>query len=143
MPYRLFLSDLHLHESRPQIKRLFLDFLQSDTARSAAAIYILGDLFEFWPGDDANAYPEVVAALKQVSDNDIALYFMPGNRDFLVGQEFAHQSGCKIISDPSLIMIDEQPVLLMHGDTLCTDDHHYQEFRARVRSEKWLSLIHI
>ena len=138
MSYCLFVSDLHIHQSRPKITGLFLDFLRSDVTRSAQAIYILGDLFEFWPGDDARAYPEVVAALKQASHKGPDLYFMAGNRDFLVGQEFAQASGCQLIPDPTVIMVDHEAVLLMHGDTLCTDDHQYQAFRAEVRSAAWV-----
>ena len=136
---KLFLSDLHLHDSRPQIAELFFSFLKSETATSASGIYILGDLFEFWAGDDANTYPEVINALRSTVDNGIPTYFMRGNRDFLVGDKFQHDTGCVLLDDPTIINIDDQPVLLMHGDTLCTDDHEYQAFRTEVRSSEWQS----
>jgi len=138
---KLFLSDLHLHDSRPQITELFFSFLKSETVASASSIYILGDLFEFWAGDDANAYPEVVNALRSTVDKGIPVYFMRGNRDFLAGEKFRHDTGCVLIEDPTVINIDDQPVLLMHGDTLCTDDHEYQAFRAEVRSSDWQSRV--
>jgi UDP-2,3-diacylglucosamine hydrolase len=101
------------------------------------ALYILGDLFEYWAGDDDLAEPlhaEIAAALKQVSDSGVPLYFMHGNRDFLVGEAFARVTGAKLLDDPTL---DGTPTLLMHGDTLCTDDHKYQAFRAQVRDAAW------
>ena len=136
---KLFISDLHLHDSRPQITELFFSFLKSETVASADGIYILGDLFEFWTGDDANDYPEVVNALRSTVDRGIPVYFMRGNRDFLVGEKFRHDTGCIYLEDPTVINIDDQPVLLMHGDTLCTDDVEYQAFRTEVRSRDWIS----
>jgi UDP-2,3-diacylglucosamine hydrolase len=135
----LFLSDLHLDASRPYITQLFLAFLQSEPATDSAGIYILGDLFEFWGGDDAGAYPEVIEAIKKLTDAGTAVYFMCGNRDFLVGKHFYQMTGCTQLEDPGSIDINGQSVLLMHGDTLCTDDIQYQAFRAEVRSQAWQS----
>jgi UDP-2,3-diacylglucosamine hydrolase len=134
---RLFLSDLHLHDSRPAITQLFCDFLSSEILHDASEVFILGDLFEFWAGDDAGAYPDVLDAMAKAADFGIKFYFMPGNRDFLVGKEFEKHSGCQLLTDPTVITVDGQRVLLMHGDTLCTDDIEYQAFRTRARSDEW------
>jgi UDP-2,3-diacylglucosamine hydrolase len=134
---RLFLSDLHLHDSRPQITDIFLQFLNSEYIQNEAELYILGDLFEFWAGDDAGAYPHVLEALSDASNKCRKIYFMPGNRDFLVGRKFEHDSGCQLLPDPTVISVDGENILLMHGDTLCTDDIRYQEFRSEVRSREW------
>ena len=134
---RLFLSDLHLHDSRPAITQLFCDFLSSEILHGASEVFILGDLFEFWAGDDAGAYPDVLDAMAKAADFGIKFYFMPGNRDFLVGKEFEKHSGCQLLTDPTVITVDGQRVLLMHGDTLCTDDIEYQAFRTRARSDEW------
>jgi UDP-2,3-diacylglucosamine hydrolase len=134
---RLFLSDLHLHDSRPAITQLFCDFLRSEILHDASEVFILGDLFEFWAGDDAGAYPDVLDAMAKAADFGIKFYFMPGNRDFLVGKEFEKHSGCQLLTDPTVITVDGQRVLLMHGDTLCTDDIEYQAFRTRARSDEW------
>jgi len=134
----LFISDLHLDPSRPDITTQALDFLDSE-ARAAEALYILGDLFEAWVGDD-DPEPEkrrVITALRQLSDAGLPLYFMHGNRDFLVGEQFAAESGCTLLEDPTIIELHGTPVLLMHGDTLCTDDVEYQAFRAMVRNPAW------
>ena len=136
MQPRLFLSDLHLHDSRPQITELFFRFLEAE-ASTAQAVYILGDLFEFWAGDDSNAYPEVINALRHATDNGTPIFFMRGNRDFLVGNQFSLETGCELLNDPTIIEINNEPILLMHGDTLCTDDIEYQEFRQEVRSREW------
>lgn len=139
-PY-LFLSDLHLHASRPLITRLFIRFLQSEQARQSQGIYILGDLFEFWAGDDTSDYSDVIGALHDLSSSGTAVYFMRGNRDFLVGDQFQQMTGCTLLPDPSTIDINGEPVLLMHGDTLCTDDIEYQDFRKKVRSAEWQSNV--
>ena len=135
-PY-LFLSDLHLHESRPHISEIFFRFLKSDIAADAVGIYILGDLFEFWAGDDAGQYQDVIAALQDCHKRGIPIHFMCGNRDFLVGNSFQNRTGCQIIREPTVIKIDDQNLLLMHGDLLCTDDSQYQAFRNEVRSSEW------
>lgn len=134
----LFISDLHLDEKRPDILRAFLHFLQTD-ALQAASLYILGDLFEAWIGDDDDS--EIArtsrAALAALSGNGVALYFMHGNRDFLLGEDFAAQTGGRLLPDPSLINLYGKPTLLMHGDSLCTSDVEYQRLREQVRSRPW------
>ncbi len=131
----LFISDLHLDGARPDITDQFLDFLSRE-ARSAHALYILGDLFEAWIGDD-DPDPDkrrVLAAMKQVSAGGVPCYVMHGNRDFLLGKRFCADSGAKLIDDGTVIDLYGKPVLLMHGDTLCTDDHAYQRLRRIVRN---------
>lgn len=131
----LIVSDLHLAESRPAITALFLRFLE-DTAARAAALYILGDLFEYWIGDDDLATSpnrDVAHALGALSGRGTRVMLMHGNRDFLVAQGFAAAAGLEIIPDPTLVDLHGVPTLLMHGDTLCTDDMAYQAFRTRVR----------
>ncbi len=136
--YSLFISDLHLCDSRPQISRLFFDFLETH-ARSAEALYILGDLFESWVGDDEDTAlgRNVAGALRRLSDSGVAVYLMHGNRDFLLAQPFADASGALLLADPTLLDLYGQPTLLMHGDTLCTDDTAYLAFRAQVRDPAW------
>lgn len=130
----LFISDLHLDASRPAITDLFLAFLRSE-ALAADALYILGDLFEAWIGDDtpSPAADAVAAALKEVSDAGVPVYFIRGNRDFLLGEQYAARAGMRILPDPSVIDLYGTPVLLQHGDLLCTDDIPYQQFRAQTR----------
>jgi UDP-2,3-diacylglucosamine hydrolase len=138
----LFISDLHLDPARPDITSQALEFLEAETA-GADALYILGDLFEAWVGDD-DPEPEkrrVIAALRQLSDAGLPCYFMHGNRDFLVGAGFAAASGCTLLEDPTVIELHGTPVLLMHGDTLCTDDHEYQAFRQMVRNPAWQQVM--
>jgi UDP-2,3-diacylglucosamine hydrolase len=135
----LFISDLHLSGERPEINTLFLKFL-SDEARKADALYILGDLFEYWIGDEAMTDPDhapIVTALKSLTDSGVALYIMVGNRDFLIGEDFAAATGSQLIDDPTVIDLYGQKVLLMHGDTLCTDDHDYQKLRLMLRNPDW------
>ena len=130
----LFISDLHLDASRPAITDLFLAFLRSE-ALEADALYILGDLFEAWIGDDtpSPAADAVAAALKDVTDAGVPVYFIRGNRDFLLGEQYAARAGMRILPDPSVIDLYGTPVLLQHGDLLCTDDLPYQQFRAQTR----------
>ncbi|GAB1270199.1 UDP-2,3-diacylglucosamine diphosphatase [Aurantivibrio infirmus] len=138
----LFISDLHLDPSRPAITQAFFKFLKQD-ARQAEALYILGDLFELWIGDDDDdaSVLEIQQQLKQLSDSGTALYFMHGNRDFLIAEQFAKNTGATLLEDPTLITITinnkKENVLLMHGDTLCTKDKDYLAFRAQVRQEAW------
>ncbi len=134
----LFISDLHLDPGRPAITRLFLDFLQ-DTACHAEALYILGDFFEAWIGDDAvPADHPVLAALRRfTSESGVPLRIMRGNRDFLLGERFTAQTGATLLPDPTVIELGGERVLLMHGDLLCTDDHAYQQFRAMVNDPAW------
>ncbi|MDX2217854.1 MAG: UDP-2,3-diacylglucosamine diphosphatase [Burkholderiales bacterium] len=137
----LFISDLHLCPSRPAVNTRFLRFL-SDEAPQAEALYILGDLFEYWIGDDDRANglnAEVVNALRALSDKGTRVFFMHGNRDFLIGGEFAEVAGLTLLPDPTVLELHGQRVLLMHGDTLCTDDTDYQRFRVMVRDPAWQS----
>ncbi|MDQ3259782.1 MAG: UDP-2,3-diacylglucosamine diphosphatase [Pseudomonadota bacterium] len=139
MTTTLFISDLHLCASRPRIKQLFFDFLQS-AARKADQLYILGDFFEYWAGDDDIEDPfnrSIVSALAALTSSGVAVYLMHGNRDFLIGEAFCQASGARLLSDPSLIELNGARTLLMHGDTLCTDDVEYQNFRKQVRDPRW------
>lgn len=133
----LFISDLHLSEERPEITALFLDFLIT-RATGADALYILGDLFEIWLGDDAimPCYQPVLNGLRGLTGTGVPVYVMHGNRDFLMGDLFAQRSGCRLIPDPSVIEVNGERTLIMHGDTLCTDDVEYQQLRAHLRSEE-------
>lgn len=129
-----FVSDLHLSATKPHLSHLFLKFLKGD-AKKADALYILGDLFEAWIGDD-NPDPHnsaIINALAEFSDNGIPVYFMHGNRDFLIGEQFAVESHCVLLPDPVVIDLYNTRVLLTHGDLLCTLDHQYQRFRKCVR----------
>lgn len=134
----LFISDLHLSGERENITELFIKFLDQ-RASKADALYILGDLYEVWPGDDMIQpdYLSSISKLKQLSDNGLPLYVMQGNRDFLMSERFAEISGAKLIEDPTIIDLYGTPTLLMHGDTLCTDDIDYQKFRVMVRDSSW------
>jgi len=134
----LFIADLHLDPARPAITDLFLDFLATE-ARAASALYILGDLFEAWIGDDDDAphHRPVVAALRDLSTQDTAVHVAHGNRDFLLGAGFAAASGAQLLGEQTVIDLFGTPTLLMHGDTLCTDDTAYLAFRAQVRDPDW------
>jgi UDP-2,3-diacylglucosamine hydrolase len=135
MAETIFISDLHLSADRPQANERFFRFLQ-DTAAHAEALYVLGDLFEYWIGDDDlddNFNREIVAGFAQLSAAGTRLYFMHGNRDFLLSETFAARCGGTLLPDPTLINLYGTPTLLMHGDSLCTDDVEYLAFRARVR----------
>jgi UDP-2,3-diacylglucosamine hydrolase len=134
-----FISDLHLCDSRPEINRAFFEFLRGP-ARAAGALYILGDLFEYWAGDDDLGDPfnrSVATALAEYSRAGIPLKFMHGNRDFLLDGEFARACGGTLLDDPHSLDLFGKPTLLMHGDTLCTDDLDYQKFRMQVRNPSW------
>ena len=134
----LFISDLHLDAERPRITEMFGRFLE-DEARGAEALYILGDLFEAWVGDDdPSATGAFVAArLRSLADAGTPVYFIRGNRDFLLGDEFARRAGIAILPDPAVVVLHGKPTLLMHGDTLCTDDVAYEAFRAQTRNPDW------
>lgn len=135
----LFISDLHLTGKRPQVTELFLKFLEYE-AISAEALYILGDFFEYWIGDEAIDRPDhkpIISALRKLRSNGTPVYVMHGNRDFLMGSEFENASGCDLIADPTVINLYGEKVLLSHGDYLCTDDAPYQEFRKMVRQPGW------
>lgn len=129
----LFVSDLHLHASRPAVTDCFLRFL-ADSASQAEALYILGDLFESWIGDDAPGPTgvQVSAALRRLTDRGVQCHFMRGNRDFLISGRFAAESGINLLADEAVIDLYGERALLMHGDTLCTDDHAYQRYRRIV-----------
>lgn len=137
----LFISDLHLSAHMPETAARFLAFLENQ-ARHAAQLTILGDLFDYWAGDDDLDDPfnhGIIAALRKLADNGVAIAFMPGNRDFLIGPDFAAAAGIELIPDPLLREIDGKPTLLTHGDMLCTEDLDYQQFRAMVRAPEWQS----
>ena len=137
----LFIADLHLSPERPAVCRAFLDFLEQ-RAPQAEALYILGDLFESWIGDDdpSPLARQVVAALRHLTDSGTAVLFQPGNRDFLIGRRFCRQTGARLLPDEYIAQINGKPMLLMHGDTLCLHDEAYQKFRRKVRVPfvKWL-----
>ncbi len=138
MDHCLFISDLHLCDSRPHITKSFIDFLKT-SAKNAQALYILGDLFEYWAGDDAieiGVQKPVIDALKKLTLSK-NVFLMHGNRDFLIGKVFAEATGVKLLHDPTLVSLYGKSVLLSHGDQLCTDDVNYQKFRGEVRSANW------
>jgi UDP-2,3-diacylglucosamine hydrolase len=134
----LFISDLHIDAARPAINAQFLDFLRSE-AKDAAALYILGDLFESWIGDDAPdaAQASSIAGLRELTDGGVPCFVMHGNRDFLLSSQFCNASGAKLLPDPLVVTLYGEPVLVMHGDALCTDDRAYQRLRATVRDADW------
>ena len=133
----LFVSDLHLDASRPAITRLFFEFLASEAA-DADALYILGDLFEAWIGDDDDDphHQAVVARLQDLS-RSVPVAVMRGNRDFMLGDRFALMANCRLMGDAEVVDLYGTPTLLMHGDSLCTDDTAYQQFRAMARNPEW------
>lgn len=134
----LFISDLHLSQERPNINELFLTFLQQQ-ASQAEALYILGDLFEVWLGDDMilPAYQPALEQIAAVVKSGTPVYVMHGNRDFFIREQFEKLTGAKLIHEPCVIDLYGTPTLLLHGDTLCTDDIEYQKFRAMVRNPQW------
>ncbi len=138
----LFIADLHLSGERPHIIRLFRDFLKKE-ARQADALYILGDLFEVWLGDDA-VPPDMIDVLHDINHltkSGVPVYVMVGNRDFLLDTVFENMTGCMLLPDPSIVNLYGIDTLLMHGDTLCTDDVDYQAIRKQVRSPQWRQTI--
>jgi len=136
----LFISDLHLTEERPETISLFRTFLREEAAQ-ADALYILGDLFEAWLGDDAVSpgMQPVLDELATLTRNGVPVFVMVGNRDFLLGEQFEKMTGCTLLPDPSVINLYGTDTVLMHGDTLCTDDVDYQQFRKQVRNPAWQS----
>lgn len=137
-----FISDLHLAPQSPGTTRIFLDYIKNQ-AQSVERLFILGDLFEVWPGDDVINNTEdiflrsVVNALRTVSNAGVKLSLMHGNRDFLLDKEFAALCGARLLPDPYVLTLPEWQFVLSHGDSLCTDDKEYQSFRAQVRSPAW------
>lgn len=135
----LFIADLHLSDHCPENTRAFLDLL-AGLAREVDALYILGDLFEYWAGDDDRDTPlnrEIGEALATLAAQGTRIGFIAGNRDFLVGEVFARDAGLNILADPTVLDLDGRRVLVTHGDNLCTDDHTYQAFRHQVRAPQW------
>ncbi len=134
----LFISDLHLDDRRPETTALFLRFLQHETG-NADALYILGDLFEYWLGDDvpSKCAVQVATALASLTDRGVPCYFLHGNRDFLLRKNYAKQAGMILLLEEHVADLYGEPVLLMHGDSLCTDDIPYQQFRTLVRDPAW------
>jgi UDP-2,3-diacylglucosamine hydrolase len=135
---RLFVSDVHLDASAPAAVEQFLSFLKTHAA-DAEALYILGDLFELWIGDDeVDADKRVVtSALRALTSSGVACFVLHGNRDFLLGRGFCDDTGCRLLPDPVVAEFDGERVLLTHGDALCVDDHSYQELRSIVRTASW------
>jgi UDP-2,3-diacylglucosamine hydrolase len=134
----LFISDLHLDPERPAITRLFLDFLSTE-AREAEALYILGDLFEAWVGDDDDsALADCVAeGLRGLADSGVTVSFLHGNRDFMLGKTYAGRAGMRLLPEYEVIELAGEPTLLLHGDQLCTEDTAYQQLRRQVRDPAW------
>lgn len=143
----LLIADLHLHPEAPEVTEGFLAYLNTRAA-GAEALYILGDLFDAWVGDDIldtdgldPLAERVAVALKQLSENGTKIYLMHGNRDFLLGKRFAQACGATLLDDPYRVELGGKPVLLMHGDTLCTRDTAYMAFRAQARDPQWQAQI--
>lgn len=140
----LFISDLHLAPQAPGVTRIFRDFL-AGRARAAEQLFILGDLFEAWPGDDCLDDPEesfaadIVDALRALVTAGVAVSVLHGNRDFLLGEHFAARSGARLLPDPYVLSLPTWQFVLSHGDLLCTDDHEYQAFRSLARRPDWQS----
>jgi UDP-2,3-diacylglucosamine hydrolase len=135
----LFISDLHLSEERPAANEQFIGFLEGK-ARSAGALYILGDFFEYWIGDDDLEAPfnaVMAGLLRGLTQQGVPVHLMHGNRDFLIGEGFCRATGAVLLPDPSVVEVEGEKTLLAHGDTLCTDDHDYQAWRRIARSEEW------
>ncbi|HET7607320.1 MAG TPA: UDP-2,3-diacylglucosamine diphosphatase [Gammaproteobacteria bacterium] len=134
----LFISDLHLTAGDAETMRRFVEFMDGP-ARAARELYILGDLFEAWIGDDDDdpRLEPIVVALKRLTDSGVACSLMHGNRDFLLGPRFCEATGTRLLGDYERITLDGQPVLLTHGDLLCTDDTRYMTLRAELRSKSW------
>jgi UDP-2,3-diacylglucosamine hydrolase len=137
-----FISDIHLHESRPQVTQAFFTFLREQT-NTTEILYILGDFFDAWIGDDDNTplSRDVIRELKNVSKKGVHVFLMHGNRDFLLGERFAHDAGAELIVEGTVINLYNHPTLLLHGDSLCTADKNYMAFRQQVRSKEWQTQV--
>lgn len=134
-----FISDLHLTPEKPDIQNNFIQFVDSLSPQTSA-LYILGDLFDYWIGDDAAArlgHESTIHLLSQLSGQGVDLFFLPGNRDFLIGDRFSRNSGCHLLEDPSRVTLNGRSILLTHGDLLCTDDSTHQNFRSETRNADW------
>ena len=139
-----FISDLHLEPERSLLAQGFANYLNKLAAKGdAQQLYILGDFFEVWIGDDfSNPFVEQVkTALKALNNTGTDIFLMHGNRDFLIGQDFCNQSGCTLLPDPSIITLGDQDILLMHGDSLCTQDVEYMKVRTMFRNPEWQAMI--
>ena len=138
----LFISDLHLEAGLPEIGEQFLDFLDEEAA-DAEALYILGDFFEYWVGDDDpdEYYASIKRSLRAFTDSGVPVYFMHGNRDFMIGDEFAAETGVTVLPDPHRLELYGKQVLLSHGDALCTDDVEYQQMRSMTRNPEWQAMM--
>jgi len=136
------MSDLHLDDSRPALTRLFVEFLQSH-AHSGYAFFLIGDIFEAWVGDDDDAsLPATIAReLRAVAERGVSVFFMHGNRDFLLGQAYARKAGMRIIPDPCVVTLGGIDTLLSHGDRYCISDHRYQAFRHQSRDPAWQAAL--
>ena len=138
---RYFISDLHLDESKPKTTKLFQTFIKQIIKENIndTEIYILGDLFESWIGDDYDNpfHDEIKLLLTSMSNSGVKVFFLFGNRDFLIGETFLSETGIELLDDPALLTINEKRVLITHGDQMCLDDHDYQNFRAMVRNPEW------
>lgn len=134
----LFIADLHIAPERPDIMAAFVHFC-GQPARNAAEVFILGDLFEVWIGDDDDdpAWQQAESALRALTAAGIRVHFLPGNRDFLVGEAFARRTGIELLPDPALLQLGNRRTLLTHGDALCTDDTDHQAFRDQVDTPEW------
>jgi len=137
-----FVSDLHLRAERPDLTERFASFLADTAASNVAALFILGDLFEYWIGDDDLEDPfnaGICGLLRSAADMGPRIGFIAGNRDFLIGKRFAAEAGMTLLDEAVTVVVGDRPTLLMHGDTVCTDDLPYQEFRRMVRAGEWQS----
>ena len=139
--HTLFISDLHLEKEAFDVTTLFLQFMESQAPR-ADALYILGDLFEAWIGDDDKTVfnQHIISTLHSLVRNGTPIYFMCGNRDFLIGKKFAKNAGVILIKDPMVISLYDKPALLVHGDSLCTLDHKHQAYRRKI-TKRWIQYL--
>ena len=138
----VFLSDIHISDQHPEISEHFKEFLLNEKSK-INTIYILGDLFEYWLGDDDPnpSYGEIKLLLKKLSQKGLSIFFIHGNRDFLIGEKFAEEAGCHILRDPKVIDLFGKKVLISHGDIFCKDDKKYQSFRDQTRDPEWKKSI--
>ncbi|MGN0921274.1 MAG: UDP-2,3-diacylglucosamine diphosphatase [Cellvibrio sp.] len=140
--HAFIISDLHLHPSRPEITQAFYDFIDG-LPNTADALYILGDFFDAWIGDDDDSTlaNDVASALKKLNNRGIAIYFTHGNRDFILGKDYAARAGMTLLPEVSEINLEGKKIILLHGDELCTNDHAYMALRAQMRNPAWQAQI--